>query len=293
MDEVHRANAGGISRELEHQRVLSPVLSSFCSSVARNVLLFPETPSVVALNHDRPSHLPPPRHEAQNVETSPLPDVSLPAQQHNFATPSQSRALSPCLDASPIYANSASSGSSPCSDAVIALTDVVLVTDEGRDMVESKALDTSVVIWAAAQAHGASAWTRPDDAIQETSATAVSLSDAIVSPPLLCAAPSAAVQIQLPASQDCLLDLQASMHSPQQSLPVLAAAVADSYSFDEKADEQTKHVVPLNVELTISSPVVTLAIQKLQLEKVRHESQVCGQVDFRAWESIVKCCLNL
>ena len=70
-------------------------------------------------------------------------------------------------------------------------------------------------------------------------------------------------------------------------MDVVPAAVADSH-LDKKTDEQAKHAVQLNVEVTISSPVVAFAMQKLQLEKVRQESQVCGQHNLRAWGSIAK-----
>lgn len=298
MDDLHRANAGGTGRELESQHILTPALSSFGNNVVRNTLLFAETPSVGAVDLDRSSSLPSPPHDLQNIETFPrpeFPDVLPPAQQHTPASPSRSRDLSPCLDTSPVYSSSASSAFNPLrqTDAVISGADVATEALEGEGVAGSEARDTvtGVALWAGSQGCGASAWTQlaetTSDTFQEVYATALSLSDAIASPSLYPASPSAAAQTQPPVTQQRSFDLQASLQSPQQSMDVVPAAVADSH-LDKKTDEQAKHAVPLNVEVTISSPVVAFTMQKLQLEKVRQESQVCWQRNLRAWGSITK-----
>ncbi len=296
VDDLHRANAGGAGRdsELESRHILTPALASFGKNVVRNTLLFSGTPSVGDVDLDRSSLLPSPRHdELKNIETSPhpeFPNVPSPAQQHSPpASPSRSRGLSPCLDTSPIYSSSASSGFNPLlpTDAVISGADVGTEGREGEGVAGSEAPDSGAALWAASQGCGASAWTglaettsHADETFQEVSATSLSPADAIASPSLYPASPSAAAQTQLPVTQQRSFNLQASLHLPQQSMSVVPAAVADSH-LDEKTDDQATHAVPLNVEVTISSPVVALGIQKLQLEKVRQESQVCGQRNLR------------
>jgi hypothetical protein len=301
VDDLHRANAGGAGRdsELDSQHILTPALSSFGKNVVRNTLLFSETPiSVGAIDLDRSSPLPSPRYELQSIETFPrseFPDVSSPAQQHTPASPSRSRGLSPCLDTSPIYSSSASSGFNPQlrTNAVISGADVGTEALEGEGVAGSEALDSGAALWAASQGCGASEWTglaettsHADDTFQEASATSLSHSIAIVSSSLYPASPSAAAaQTHLPVTQQRSFDLQASLHLPEQSMAVVLAAVTDSH-LDEKTDEQAKSAAPLNAEVTISSPIVALAMQKLQLEKVRHESQVCGQHNLGAWGTV-------
>jgi hypothetical protein len=256
----------------QQQPNVSPALSSYCRSVVHNTLSFQSTLSAVPLAIESASS----HRVEQHVQAVP-PDASAPALDNSMVSLSRSRELSPCLDTSPVHNGSANAPRAHGDDVERDTTVECEVGHDGPEREEAAAagidscafveepstatLAGNVSAAGAAETRqlasantGTSSYAASSSAAKHTSINVISLTEALTSPSTF---------------QDVSAPSQISSNTLNCSLADTSAAAVTSYAH-EQVDEHSKHAA--SEERT--APPLPMAIKKLQLDKVRQESQV-------------------
>jgi hypothetical protein len=270
VEEVQRAS--GTS---SNQQELPPSMSSFCLSVVQNTLMHsPKTPSDTQHDTDAISS----SHCEDQQERVVALDSSSSNQEDVLDTLCHSRDLSPCLDTSPVHTGAAMFEP----DMVLRVDDEDEVTDATAMLEmkneESGRIETAaagVASWSVTQWIGAAAWAAPmsDFNANESScivASAMSQAECLpsISSTNLNSIPTVAVHVPSMIVEDPSL--------PSQSSPkVFALSAAAAVSLEhERVNENTTRVGDVDEDAPVLIGALPLTIQKLQLDKVRQESQV-------------------
>jgi hypothetical protein len=252
-------------------------MSSFCRSVVQNTLMnSPKTPSDIPHDTGTLSS----SHREDQQERVVALDSSSSNQEDVLDTLYRSRDLSPCLDTSPVHTGTAIFEP----DMVLRVDDEDEVTD-ATFMLEKKnegpgrdeAAAAGVASWSVTQWIGAAAWAAPmsDFNANESSSMGASvMSQAAcmpsVSPTNLNSIPIVAVHVSSMIAEDPSLRSQSSPNVFDFAPSAAAAASLEH----ERVNENTTRVGDVDEDAPVHNGTLPLTIKKLQLDKVRQESQV-------------------
>lgn len=272
VEEVQRASA-----TTWNQQELPPAMSSFCRSVVQNTLMHsPKTSSDIP--HDTNTL-------SDQQEHVVALDSSASNQENILDTLYRSRDLSPCLDTSPVHTGYTTTMFEP--DMVLRVDDEDEVTDvtfmlekKNEGSCRDEAAAAGVASWSGTQGIGAAAWAArmSNFNANETSFIGASvMSQAAclpsVSPTNLNSIPIVAVHLSSTIAEDPSL--------PSRSSPNVfdfASSAAAGFSLElQRIHENATRVGDLDEDAPVNNGTLPLAIKKLQLDKVRQESQVNSQ----------------
>ncbi len=277
VEEVQRASA-----TTWNQQELPPAMSSFCRSVVQNTLMHsPKTSSDIPHDTNTLSS----SHREDQQEHVVAFDSSSSNQESILDTLYRSRDLSPCLDTSPVHTGYTTTMFEP--DMVLRVDDedeaanvTFMLGKKNEGSCRDEAAAAGVASWSGTQGIGAAAWAAhmSDFNANETSSIGASvMSQAAclpsVSPTNLNSIPIVAVHLSSTIAEDPSLP---SRSSPNVFDVVPSAAAGVSLEL-QRVHENATRVGDLDEDAPVHNGTLPLAIKKLQLDKVRQESQVNSQ----------------
>jgi hypothetical protein len=274
---------------------MSPAMSSFCRSIVQNTLFSDQNACVIPFDDDVPE-----LHRTEQDAKYPPCDAPSVGMENSTVALSRSRDLSPCLDTSPVHNGKELT---PNEDADAVRRDALDACHEGNGVLGGcEEAAASVALWSLSQPAGIASWSFPrsttstghvlvSEVDQSTPANAIELHHAASSPatitlssgfnqnrlsgdfeyPQACEDPSLPPNVSSPPS---------TISSNASSVLQFPSTAADNRGH-KWANDYPNRVTSADTSYPAISPPVKLAIQKLQLDKVRQESQVSSQHDTR------------